>query len=154
MITASDDGPDLDPDDPLAVILRPTTEHLGPPPGRYEEIRRSATRRRLLRVAAGAGLTGAVAVLVALPFQLTTSETPVSPTVPLAPPPASSPSVVPSPTRSAEPVTPRPSASPSNPRPEVSRTTTPGTTTPGTADTRAVPTRARPATQLTSRPEP
>lgn len=32
MITHSDQGPDFDPDDPLAVILRPASDYLGPPP--------------------------------------------------------------------------------------------------------------------------
>ncbi|EHN77883.1 hypothetical protein SMCF_2586, partial [Streptomyces coelicoflavus ZG0656] len=38
-------------DDPLLVVLRPDAEFLGPPPGRYEAIRRAASRRRLLRAA-------------------------------------------------------------------------------------------------------
>lgn len=92
MITHSDEGPDHDPDDPLTVILRPPAEHLGPPPGHYEAIRRGASRRRMLRVAAGAALTCGVAALVVLPLRLTASDAPGSPTVPLAPPPASSPS--------------------------------------------------------------
>ncbi|MFE2587213.1 hypothetical protein [Streptomyces sp. NPDC059378] len=106
MITASDEGPDFDPDDPLAVILRPAPEYLGPPPGRYEAIRRSAGRRRLLRAAAGFGLTCAAAVLVALPLHPSTPEAPVSPVVPLAPPPAGSPSAAPEVTASPAPVTP------------------------------------------------
>lgn len=79
-------------EDPLAVILRPFSDRadlLGPPPGRYEAIRRTAARRRLLRAAIGAALTCAVAVLVALPLRLGAAEGPASPTVPLAPPPAS-----------------------------------------------------------------
>ncbi|UXX95632.1 hypothetical protein N7U49_34055 [Streptomyces sp. AD2-2] len=32
-----DEGPDIDPDDPLTVILRPSSDYLGPPP--------AATRR-------------------------------------------------------------------------------------------------------------
>lgn len=78
-------------EDPLTVILRPFSDRadlLGPPPGRYEAIRRTAARRRLLRAAIGAALTCAVAVLVALPLRLGTAEGPASPTVPLAPPPA------------------------------------------------------------------
>ncbi|MFI1441989.1 hypothetical protein [Streptomyces fructofermentans] len=87
MTTRFDEGPEFEPDDPLAVILRPPSDYLGPPPGRYEAIRRAAVRRRVLRVAVGAGLTCAAAFLVALPLQVTTPEAPVSPTVPLAPPP-------------------------------------------------------------------
>ncbi|MFJ9631044.1 hypothetical protein ACIRU8_25355 [Streptomyces sp. NPDC101175] len=83
--------PDLALDDPLTVILRPaSSEYLGPPPGSYESIRRGAHRRRLLRAAAGAGATCAVLVLAALPFRLAHHDTPVTPTVPLAPPPARS----------------------------------------------------------------
>ncbi|WP_329221496.1 hypothetical protein OG352_31085 [Streptomyces sp. NBC_01485] len=100
MITPADDfddGPDLDPDDPLTVVLRPASGHLGPPPGRYEEIRRGAARRRLVRVAAGVGATCAVAALaVLLPLRLTGSDAPAGPAVPLAPPPASGPSNGPS----------------------------------------------------------
>ncbi|MGA5877722.1 hypothetical protein ACPC3D_18155 [Streptomyces cellulosae] len=89
MITHADEGPEFEPDDPLAELLRPTSDHLGPPPGRFETIRRRAARRRLVRTTVGAGLTCAVALLVALPLQnaTTTSDRPVSPTVPLAPPP-------------------------------------------------------------------
>lgn len=91
MITPADDfddGPDLDPDDPLTVILRPPAGHLGPPPGRYEEIRRGAVRRRTLRTAAGVGAACAVAVFaVLLPLRLTASDAPARPTTPLAPPP-------------------------------------------------------------------
>ena len=36
MITYSDDGPEFEPDDPLAVILRPGPDRLGPPPGREQ----------------------------------------------------------------------------------------------------------------------
>ncbi|MDX2766367.1 hypothetical protein [Streptomyces europaeiscabiei] len=45
MITRPDEGPDFEPDDPLTVILRPPADRLGPPPGRYETIRRTAVRR-------------------------------------------------------------------------------------------------------------
>ncbi|MFE2276497.1 hypothetical protein ACFXAE_04325 [Streptomyces sp. NPDC059454] len=103
MITHSDEGPEFEPDDPLAVILRPASDHLGPPPGRFEEIRRGAARRRLVRTVAGAGLTCAVAALVVLPLQSSAPDRPVSPTVPLAPPPVSSPSVTPAPSTSPEP---------------------------------------------------
>lgn len=142
MITHSDDGPDFEPDDPLAVILRPSSDYLGPPVGRYEAIRRGAARRRLFRAAAGVGLSCAVAALVALPFRLAaTSEAPASPTVPLAPPPASSPSVAPTPSASPEPVSPHPSSgarSTTTPRP-TART---HTDSPGTPTSTAVPTRA------------
>ncbi|RPF36642.1 hypothetical protein [Streptomyces sp. TLI_185] len=124
MITHSDEGPDFDPDDPLAVLLRPPAEYLGAPPGRYEEIRRGASRRRLLRAAAGAALTCGVAALVVLPLHLTASDGPASPAVPLAPPPASSPSTLPPSTTAPAPVTPAPSASPSTipDRPSAPRT--------------------------------
>ncbi|MGW7255823.1 hypothetical protein [Streptomyces sp. NPDC054834] len=100
MITHSDDGPDFDPDDPLAVILRPPSEHLAAPPGRFQEIRRTAGRRRVFRAAAGVGASCAVAAVLALPFLRASHEPPASPVVPLAPPPASSPSDVPSPSAS------------------------------------------------------
>ncbi|GAA3819321.1 hypothetical protein GCM10022403_060970 [Streptomyces coacervatus] len=125
MITHSDEGPDFDPDDPLTVILQPPAEYLGAPPGRYEEIRRGASRRRLLRAAAGAALTCGVAALVVLPLHLTTAGRPASPTVPLAPPPASSRSTTTPPSTTAPaPVTPSPSA-----RPTTTPTRTPGTRT-------------------------
>ncbi|PNV31191.1 hypothetical protein C1708_01740 [Streptomyces sp. DH-12] len=124
MITHADEGPEFEPDDPLAELLRPTSDHLGPPPGRFEAVRRRAARRRLLRTTVGAGLTCAVAVLVALPLQnVTTSDRPVSPTVPLAPPPlAGSPSPTTGPT-----VPPRPSESAvdTRPAPDVSASATP-----------------------------
>ncbi|MCX2927362.1 hypothetical protein [Streptomyces sp. NEAU-W12] len=98
MITHSDEGPDFDPDDPLAVILRPPSEHLGPPPGRYQAIRRGAARRKLLRGAAGAAVTCGVAALVVLPLRLSTSGAPGPSTPPMAPPPpATSPATVPTP---------------------------------------------------------
>ncbi|MFD5569931.1 hypothetical protein [Streptomyces cadmiisoli] len=135
MTTRFDDGPEFGADDPLAVILRPSSDRLGPPPGRYEAIRRAAARRRLLRAAVGAGLTCAVAVLVALPLHLAAPGAPASPSVPLAPPPASgsgttpepsvSPTVPPSsptpPSQRSSPV-PSASASPSPSRPGPSRT--------------------------------
>ncbi|MFF1294959.1 MULTISPECIES: hypothetical protein [unclassified Streptomyces] len=129
MITRPDDDPDLDPDDPLTVLLRPPADHLGPPAGRYEAIRRGATRRKLLRAAAGTAVVCGLAAAVLLPLRLTTSEAPATPTVPLAPPPASSsptappstpppsdgqPSAVPSAPATSVPVRPdTPSASPS-----------------------------------------
>ncbi|MFJ9347560.1 hypothetical protein [Streptomyces sp. NPDC101237] len=87
MTTRLDEEPEFDgPDDPLTVVLRPPAAYLGPPAGRYEEIRRAAGRRRLLRVAAGAGATCAVGLLIALPMRLTAPSAPVTPQVPLAPP--------------------------------------------------------------------
>ncbi|MDX3323064.1 hypothetical protein PV415_39950, partial [Streptomyces sp. ME03-5684b] len=62
------DEPGSDRDDPLLVVLRPGADFLGPPPGRYEAIRRAASRRRLLRAAAGAAATAAAAALIALPL--------------------------------------------------------------------------------------
>ncbi|MFJ2892572.1 hypothetical protein ACIO53_41745 [Streptomyces sp. NPDC087305] len=110
-----DEGPDIDPDDPLTVILRPSSDYLGPPPGRYETIRRGANRRRLLRATIGAGATCAVIVLAALPFRLAHHDTPTTPTVPLAPPPASSsPTPRPAPAQSAA-KSPSPTAIPSSP---------------------------------------
>ncbi|MFF7446877.1 MULTISPECIES: hypothetical protein [unclassified Streptomyces] len=97
MITRPDDDPDLDPDDPLTILLRPPADHLGPPAGRYEAIRRGATRRKLLRAAAGTAVVCGLAAAVLLPLRLSTSEAPASPAVPLAPPPASSSPTVPPP---------------------------------------------------------
>ncbi|MGA5183875.1 hypothetical protein ACPCBF_29480 [Streptomyces pseudogriseolus] len=124
MITHADEGPEFEPDDPLAELLRPTSQHLGPPPGRFETIRRRAARRRLVRTTVGAGLTCAVALLVALPLQSsTTSERPVAPTVPLAPPPLTgSPSPATGPTVSPEATEPSEDAQPS---PATDETTTP-----------------------------
>ncbi|MGQ4429517.1 hypothetical protein [Streptomyces sp. SAS_260] len=114
-----DEGPDIDPDDPLTVILRPSSDYLGPPPGRYETIRRGAHRRRLLRATIGAGATCAVIVLAALPFRLAHHDTPTTPTVPLAPLPASS-SPIPTPTPTPTPAqsaakSPSPTAVPRSP---------------------------------------
>ncbi|MFF1656155.1 hypothetical protein [Streptomyces sp. NPDC058255] len=162
MITHSDEGPDFEPDDPLAVILRPSSDYLGPPAGRYEAIRRGAARRRLLRTAAGVGLSCAVAALVALlPLRLATSEAPASPTVPLAPPPASSPSAVPSPSASPEPGRPTPTqrSRTNGPATPTSPTGTAGTAVPRTApatptNASAVPTRAPSATPTSPTAEP
>jgi hypothetical protein len=136
LITHSDDGPDFGPDDPLAVIMRPPSDHLGPPPGRYEAIRRGAARRRLLRASAGVAMACAVGALVALPLRSAAPESPVSPVVPLAPPPASGPSVVPSPSVSPGRVSPRPggtghsdrSSAPSTAAVPTARTRTPART--------------------------
>ncbi|MGY0069022.1 hypothetical protein ACWZEH_19975 [Streptomyces sp. QTS137] len=112
MITHSDEGPDFDPDDPLTVILRPPSEHLGPPPGRYKAIRRGAARRKLLRGAAGAAVACGVAALVVLPLRLSASDSPGPSTPPMAPPlPATSPSAVPAPSTAPTP-DPAPSRAP------------------------------------------
>ncbi|MFF1548828.1 hypothetical protein [Streptomyces sp. NPDC058291] len=156
MITPADDfddGPDLDPDDPLTVILRPPAGHLGPPPGRYQEIRRGAVRRRALRTAAGVGAACAVTVLaVLLPLRLTHSDAPARPGVPLAPPPAtgppstvstpspSSPEAADPPTRGADtgraPETPTPVARTGAAAPDTDHTVGPGPT-PSPQDTRS-----------------
>ncbi|MFD8717182.1 hypothetical protein ACFV2H_03910 [Streptomyces sp. NPDC059629] len=128
MTTRFDDEPEFDgPDDPLAVILRPPTAHLGPPPGRYQEIRRTASRRRLVRAAAGAGVTCAVAALVVLPLHLAGPTAPTTPQVPLAPP-ASSPAAPHRPSTSPAPATPIPSAAPT--RSDTSQAPTRGTSSP------------------------
>ncbi|MGW4866547.1 hypothetical protein [Streptomyces chartreusis] len=122
------DGPEFAPDDPLAVILRPPADHLAPPPGHYETLRRKASRRRLLRTATGVGVTCAVALLVALPFTTSRSDGPANPAPPLAPPPTSDRTAPPSPS----PTTPSPSASATR-TPPPSRTASPTPTArPGT----------------------
>ncbi|MFH0172978.1 hypothetical protein ACIA6D_18835 [Streptomyces cacaoi] len=132
MITPADDfddGPDLDPDDPLTVILGPVPGHLGPPPGRYEEIRRGAIRRRLLRTAAGVGATcGIAALAVLLPLHLTASDAPARPAVPLAPPPVSGPSTVPPPSPSPVPATELPTEGAMTPAPDPRTSTAPAAT--------------------------
>jgi hypothetical protein len=143
LITPDDDfghGPDLDPDDPLTVILRPTPGHLVPPPGRYEEIRRGASRRRLLRTAAGAGVTCAVAALAVLvPLRLTAHEAPARPTVPLAPPPVSSPSTLPAdPPASDAPPSRLPTKESAVPTPGPRTSAPTGTAVPGATDSRTV----------------
>ncbi|MFJ8023183.1 hypothetical protein [Streptomyces sp. NPDC096311] len=151
MITHPDEGPDFEPDDPLAVILRPASDYLGPPPGRYEVIRRGAARRRLLRAAVGVGSVCAVAALVALPVRLSTSQAPASPAVPLAPPASEGrPSSVP-PSPSASPVPVNPSRTPG------SRTAspTPGsrTSSPTAGSRTSVPTQAdRTTSRVTTQP--
>ncbi|MEU5609464.1 hypothetical protein AB0H03_12140 [Streptomyces sparsogenes] len=165
MTTRFDDGPEFPPDDPLAVILRPPADHLGPPPGRYEAIRRAAGRRRLLRAAAaGVGLSCAVAALIALPLHLTSPESPATPSVPLAPPATSGPTapLTPSPfpdRRSPVPTDRRPTAEPGTPSPstadQTGRRPTEDPSTPAKRDTRlqepsATPARP-PATEPTTR---
>ena len=155
MITHSDEGPEFEPDDPLAVILRPTSDYLGPPPGRYEAIRRGATRRRLLRTAAGVGLSCAfVTALVALPLHLTTPETPPSPTVPLAPPPASSPSSTPTPSSPPEPTGPIPSEQPQTNTPDTPATpsTPPTNPAPQSVEPSEVPNGARATPEVSPQP--
>ncbi|WP_405974251.1 hypothetical protein OG496_39375 [Streptomyces sp. NBC_00988] len=145
-----DEGPDIDPDDPLTVILRPSSEYLGPPPGRYETIRRGANRRRLLRATVGAGATCAVIVLAALPFRLAHHDSPTTPTVPLAPPPAStSPTPPPAPSATRAP-SPRASETPSSPADarNPSHTAVP-TTEPSKAPTASA---SAPSSALTSSP--
>ncbi|MFJ9100636.1 hypothetical protein ACIRJM_19410 [Streptomyces sp. NPDC102405] len=100
--------PGHDPDDPLLVLLGPAPAYLGAPPGRYEEIRRTAVRRRRIRTAAGVGMVCAVAGLIALPLNLTTSHSPRAPTVPQAPPISTSSSTPPA-DRSPTAATPQPS---------------------------------------------
>ncbi|SDD88795.1 hypothetical protein SAMN05216505_11320 [Streptomyces prasinopilosus] len=138
MITHSDEGPDFEPDDPLAVILRPSSDYLGPPSGRYEAIRRAAARRRLARAAVGAGVSCAAAALVVLSFRSAAPDGPASPTVPLAPPPVSSSPPAPAPPATPRPVGPGPSEQPRTggphtpaPRPTAAPTASPVTASPG-----------------------
>ncbi|CDR04777.1 hypothetical protein [Streptomyces iranensis] len=135
-------GPEREPDDPLAVILRPSSDYLGPPPGRYEAIRRAAARRKLLRTAAGVGVSCAVAALIALPLRAAAPEPPARPTVPLAPPPATGRTTPPLPSAPAD-----PSASPSPSAPSQSAGKRPGrgprSETSGPRDGAEVPTRGR-----------
>ncbi|MER5197023.1 hypothetical protein ACWD3J_28075 [Streptomyces sp. NPDC002755] len=163
MITPTDDfddGPDLDPDDPLTVILGPVPGHLGPPPGRYEEIRRGAVRRRLLRTAAGVGAACGIAVFaVLLPLRLTASDAPARPVVPLAPPSVSGPSAVPSPSSSPVPATDRPTEGAPTPAADPRPSTAPVDTavpTPGHDRSRSPePTTAGEASRSsTARPTP
>ncbi|GHD43732.1 hypothetical protein [Streptomyces galbus] len=150
-----DDDPGFGPDDPLAVILRPGSDHLGPPPGRYEAIRRAAARRRLLRAAAGAGLTCAVAALTAVLLAPGASEAPARPTVPLAPPPpASSSPAAPEPSASRPPST--PSFRSALPSPSSGPSRTPGARTGPSAVPRTAPPadRSAPATAERRTTEP
>lgn len=113
------DGPGSGPDgdDPLLVVLRPDADFLGPPPGRYEAIRRAASRRRLLRAAAGAAATAAAAALIALPLHWAAPAAPTRPAPPLAPAP-----VDPAPQAT-------PSPAPPSPVPPSDSTRAPGTGT-------------------------
>lgn len=118
--------PGHDPDDPLLVLLGPAPAYLGAPPGRYEEIRRTAVRRRRIRTAAGVGMVCAVAGLIALPLNLMTSHSPRSPTVPQAPPISTSPSTPPPTARPrlphrSRPMSPVPAPKPPTPPPPPPR---------------------------------
>ncbi|MEU5638214.1 hypothetical protein [Streptomyces milbemycinicus] len=139
MTTRLDDGAEYEPDDPLTVILRPTTDHLSPPPGRYEAIRRTATRRRLLRTAAGVGLACAAAALIALPLNLVTREThesPAPPTVPLVPPATSGRTAHPTQEPKPKPATPTATSTPSE---SPSRVSPRPTQRPGPAKSTGLP---------------
>ncbi|MFI0717609.1 hypothetical protein [Streptomyces sp. NPDC021224] len=101
----------------LAALLREGPAELAPPPGAFRRIRRRAARRRWARAAAAGGVTaaviGAAATLWPAPDQ-------GAPTVPLAPPAATSTSAPgPTPTRPAR-TTPTPQPDPSRPRPTAS----------------------------------
>ncbi|KOX00694.1 hypothetical protein ADK65_13750 [Streptomyces sp. NRRL B-1140] len=147
--------PEHAPDDPLAVILRPSSPgYLGAPAGQYQAIRRRAARRRLLRGAAGAGLCCVAAALIALPLRHTASEHPPTPTIPMAPP-----TTRPAPATDSTPPTPVPSPSASRSRPSppgtgAPRTTEPGTLAPEKATGRREPSRAPSATPTAIRPVP
>ncbi|MGY0058614.1 hypothetical protein ACWY4P_19025 [Streptomyces sp. LZ34] len=157
MTTRLDDGPEFEPDDPLTVILRPTTDHLSPPPGQYEAIRRTATRRRLLRTAGGVGLACATAALIALPLHLAARETPAPPTVPLAPPTKSARTTSPTSTATPEPISPEPTTSPSiteAPRPSSPTRQSPQKENSRPPSSPAAPTRVPTATPTSPRDEP
>ncbi|GAA0925074.1 MULTISPECIES: hypothetical protein [Streptomyces violaceusniger group] len=142
-------GPEREPDDPLAVILRPPSDYLGPPPGRYEAIRRAATRRKLLRTAAGVGASCAVAALLALPLRAAAPEPPARPTVPLAPPPATGRTTPPLPSASGGPSdSPIPSAPSESAGQRPGRG--PGSETSSPRDGAKVPTRGRSAAPSSS----
>lgn len=138
MITRPDEGPDFEPDDPLTVILRPPADRLGPPPGRYETIRRTAGRRRLVRAAAGAAATCAAVALIVLPLHFAGNEAPDSPSGPMAPPPATSPSLTPPTSRvpdTGPPADQLPSPVPSAPPTETGAAPSAPETTPTVAPT-------------------
>ncbi|WP_351235800.1 hypothetical protein [Streptomyces sp. NPDC002133] len=114
------EGPDEDRDATLDALLQPGAVLLGPPPGRFREIRRAAARRRLLRAAAGAGVSLAVAALVAVPLHLL----PAPGAQPAGRPPAPPASVPPAATDRPAPSSPTPTPS-ATPRPRHSTSTTP-----------------------------
>ncbi|MFD8073204.1 hypothetical protein ACFV3E_11190 [Streptomyces sp. NPDC059718] len=101
------EGPDEERDPELSALLRPGTVLLGPPPGRFREVRRVAARRKLLRAAAGAGVSLAVAAVVAVPLHLLSAPgqgPAVGPAVPaVSVPPAADPPPSPRPTTSPVP---------------------------------------------------
>ncbi|MEV6010807.1 hypothetical protein AB0M29_28820 [Streptomyces sp. NPDC051976] len=141
MIAHPDNDPGFDPDDPLTVLLRPTPEYASAPDGRYSTLRRRAARRRLLRTAAGIGVSCAVAAIIALPVHLKSAQAPASPTVPLAPPPASSTPAVHTAPASPEPVSPRPTPTPTKTMTPATQAAKPSTAPNGT---RPTPTPIRP----------
>lgn len=127
------EDPESGTDDPFLVILRPSPGYLAAPPGHYEKIRRTASRRRLARAAAGAALALAAAGLLALPFRHPAPEGPAAPTVPMAPPAVTTPppadrtaTRAPDDQSPAVPVPSRPPASREVPRPEESAVPTTG----------------------------
>ncbi|WP_431965342.1 hypothetical protein [Actinacidiphila sp. bgisy160] len=141
MITPIED-PDEERDLELSALLRPGTVLLGPPPGRFREVRRAATRRKLLRAAAGAGASLAVAAVVAVPLHLMSAAPgqgpAVGPAVPaVSVPPAADP-----------PPSPRPSTSPV---PEPSETPGPDRRI-GTPDPRRTSTSARRSDSVSATP--
>ncbi|WP_406270413.1 hypothetical protein OH779_30435 [Actinacidiphila glaucinigra] len=144
------DGPDEERDPELSALLGPGTVLLGPPPGRFREVRRAAARRRLLRTAAGAGVSLAVAAVVAVPLHLLSSPgqgPAVGPNVPaVSVPPAADPPPSPPPTTSP---VPEPSESHGPDRrtgsPDPRRT---GSTDPGRAASTARQSRSVSATPL------
>ncbi|WP_194899474.1 hypothetical protein, partial [Catenulispora pinisilvae] len=79
------DGDAIDGDDELTVLLRPGVHLLAPPPGSFQQIRRRAARRRLIRAAttAGVGVGTAMAIAVVTvavwPSGNTLGPTPVAP---------------------------------------------------------------------------
>lgn len=101
------EGPDEERDPELSALLGSGTVLLGPPPGRFREVRRAAARRKLLRAAAGAGVSLAVAAVVAVPLRLMSDPAQgpaVGPTVPaVSVPPAADPPPSPRPTSSPVP---------------------------------------------------
>ncbi|MGW0985688.1 hypothetical protein ACWD46_05560 [Streptomyces sp. NPDC002486] len=147
--------PEHAPDDPLAVILRPSgPDYLGAPAGRYEAIRRRAAWRRLLRTAAGAGLCCVAAALIALPLRHTVPEHPPTPTIPMAPPTARPAPATDSAAPTPEPSPSAPGSRPSSPGTGAPRTTRPGTPAPREATGRTEPSRAPSATPTSVRPVP
>ncbi|MEG8276448.1 hypothetical protein [Streptomyces sp. AHA2] len=147
------------PDDPLAVLLRPSSpDYLTAPAGQFAAVRRRAVRRRLLRTAAGAGVCCAVAALVALPLRLPAPDAPVAPTtVPMAPPdPSTAPSAPSAPPAPAPSRAPRASNAPAESRgPTASGVPSrPGARDRGEPSTPAGPSRTPSVTPTPARPAP